>query len=195
MVEAGFLASTGHVGLAPVQLSARSQKVAAARHVVPADLRTSGGQSFCTPSHDSGRSHTSTAARQSAVLFASAGQVGWMPSQLSSRSQSPAAGRQTVPAVAGSVSGGQVLLTPSQDSAPSQSPPDGRHTAVLLASTGHEPLDPVQVSAVSQTPADARQTVVAASKVHVGEQQSPATPLPSSHCSPGSTTPLPHADW
>ena len=58
--------------------------------------------------------------------------------------------------------------------------------AALLASAGQALLTPVQVSARSQSPAAARQTVVAGRNVQLAEQQGPP-----SHCSPGSTIPLP----
>ena len=49
----------------------------------------------------------------------------------------------------------------------------------------------MQVSAASHAPTAARHTVPDGSNWQVGELQSPATVLPSSHCSPGSRCPSP----
>src|SRR5207244_3217224 len=80
-----------------------------------------------------------------------------------------------------------------QLSATSQSSAAGRHSSVLLASAGQVPLSPGHVSGRSQGPAASRQTTLASSNWQAGSQQSPLCRLPSSHCSPGSTTPFPHA--
>src|SRR5437773_2709804 len=126
------------------------------------------GQSSCTPSQVSARSHTPAAARHTTVLLPSAGHAPLVPSQLSATSHTPAAGRHST--VAGwKVSAGQSALSPSQLSARSHGPAAARHTAVLLASAGHAALVPVQVSAGSHTPAEVRHSTVAASKASAGQ--------------------------
>src|SRR4029453_11728875 len=150
----------------------------------------------------------------------SAGQAALVPEQLSAMSHPLVASRQGVVAGA-NPSGGPALLVPSQFSTTSQAPALGRHGPVRFTSGGHVALLPVHVSAWSHMPAAGRQVApwlpagcvhapaplqtsrvqalgssaqgeLADSKVHVGEQQSPLTVLPSSHCSVPVTCPLPH---
>src|SRR5262245_7225786 len=187
-----------------------------APHDVPSGAFASAGQSLLTPSQLSATSHAPVAGRHTPVRFTSGGQLLLLPSQVSATSHIPAAPRQVVPAGAGR-SGGQLLLAPSQLSVASQPPAAARHGAVLFASAGQAVEVPVQVSATSQGPAAGLHTAPAfpgacwqvpvalqrsrvqglLSLVHalppgsnwqVGEQQSPATWLPSSHCSPADTT-------
>src|SRR5262249_29836691 len=68
--------SGGQAALLPVQNSSMSHTspVVAARQLVEEGLKASVGQSSLTPSHDSARSQFPAAARQTAVLLASAGQ-------------------------------------------------------------------------------------------------------------------------
>jgi hypothetical protein len=113
-----------------------------------------------TPLQLSASSQSPAAARQTAVLFASAGQLVEVPVHTSVRSQTPADARHTVPPGT-NTSAGQSLLTPSQLSATSQSPAAARQTAVLFASAGQAAELPVQVSAGSQAPADGLHTVSA----------------------------------
>src|SRR5437899_1356877 len=116
----------------------------------------------------SARSHSLAAGRQTAVLFASAGQLALVPVQNSDRSQMPAGARHCV--VLGlRVSAGQSLAIPSQLSATSQAPAAGRQTAVVLASGGQAALLPGQNSATSQTPAAARHSVVLGLKASAGQ--------------------------
>jgi hypothetical protein len=138
-----------------------------------------------TPSQVSGTSQTPADGRQTAVLFASLGQLGPLPVQLSATSQTPAAARQTVE-LGAKRSVGQVVLEPVQFSATSQAPADGRQTVELgaSASAGQAAADPLQCSAGSQSPADARQTVLLDSKTSVG--QAPLEPV---QCSATSQTP------
>src|SRR5437773_11122258 len=94
----------------------------------------------------SARSHSLAAGRQTAVVFASAGQLTLVPVQNSARWQTPAAARHVV--VFGlKASAGQSLEVPLQLSATSQSPAAGRHTAVLLASADHVGAVPVRDAA------------------------------------------------
>src|SRR5207237_267452 len=100
----------------------------------------------------SATSQAAAAARQTPVLFASAGQSPLVPVQTSGTSQSPAAGRHSV--LAGTkTSAGQSFETPSQLSATSHEPATGRQTAVLCWS-------PVLVGSAGQGPRVAGQTSV-----------------------------------
>src|SRR5262249_1279418 len=112
----------------------------------------------------SATSHGPAAARQTAVLFASAGHVALLPVQNSAGSQTPAEARHDV--VDGwNPSVGQLLDTPSQVSATSQTPGEGRRVvpaAAFLATafTRHAfdaPSVP-QVSSTSHEPAFGMQT-------------------------------------
>src|SRR5207253_3567702 len=85
------------------------------------------------PSQLSAASQAPTAARQTAVLFASAGQVALVPVQVSARSQTPAAARHTT-VLGWKTSVGQSSELPLQLSAASQAPAAGRRTAVHFAS-------------------------------------------------------------
>src|SRR5205823_960954 len=218
-VQRGVYVTSGQAALEPVQVSARSHGPAAARQTVPA-LPAGCGHAALTPSHWSAvQAFPSSVQAVPAGFLVSSGQLGPLPVQSSATSHSSAAARHcVVPGAKASV--GHVLLTPSQVSATSQGPAAGRHVVPsgLLASVGQLVLVPVQVSAGSQTPAVARQMVPAASLASAGQvalepvqtsgtSQAPpevrqtvpeATNVqlvlqhaPPSHCSPGSTTPLP----
>jgi hypothetical protein len=78
-----------------------------------------------TPLQDSGRSHAPAADRQTAVLFASAGQSTPLPVQWSATSHTPADGRQTV-LLGRNPSAGQFALLPVHDSTASQTPAAAR---------------------------------------------------------------------
>src|SRR5437763_7465796 len=103
-VPAAYTVSAGQVELDPVQLSARSHSLAAARHVVPAlpGLWTHSALP-AVPLHWS-VVHTlpSSVHAVPAAFTVSAGQVELDPVQLSARSHSLAAARHVVPALAGS---------------------------------------------------------------------------------------------
>src|SRR5439155_1054748 len=113
-----------------------------------------------TPSHVSATSQSPAAARQTAVLFPSAGQAVPDPSQTSSSSQTPAAARQSVPAFPAAC--WHASFVPSHRSVvqtfPSSAP---AVPLVSFASAGQASPDPVQLSATSHSPAAARQTIVA----------------------------------
>jgi hypothetical protein len=157
----GFMASEGHVALAPVQVSGVSHCWAAGRHTVDDDRNVLAGHVAEVPVQFSAASHTPALARQTVVggRKASVGQLAEVPVQFSATSQAPALARQDVlddlkP------SGGQLAEVPEQVSATSQAPADARHTVPDARSPfgGHVALVPVQVSATSHAPADARQT-------------------------------------
>src|SRR6185295_278383 len=63
--------------------------------------------------------------------------------------------------------------------------------STIVTLGGQTPLTPVQNSSTSQTPTAGRQRVVLGANWHAEEQQSPSVVLPSSHCSPSVTMPLP----
>jgi hypothetical protein len=88
-------------------------------HGVLSATNALGGHVLPLPSQLSATSQTPLAARQTAVLLASAGQLMVDPSQFSTRSQAPAAGRQTV-LLEATWSGGQAALLPVQFSTASQ---------------------------------------------------------------------------
>src|SRR5262249_49325915 len=91
---------------------------AAGRQISVGGRKRWGGQSFVRPSQLSAASQLPATGRQTATLFASAGQVGPLPGQVSAGSQAPAEARHWK--VAGrKPSGGQLLFTPSQFSATS----------------------------------------------------------------------------
>src|SRR5581483_5262886 len=146
------------------------------------------------PLHTSGASHGPAAGRQTAPagLSPSFGQSPLVPVQNSAASHGAVDGRHTV--VAGlKASAGHVAAVPVQNSATSQEPVAPRHwnDDGLKPSAGHLGLEPVQNSATSHGPAAGRHIVVDDSSLHFEEQQSPSSRLPSSHSSPGSSTPLP----
>jgi hypothetical protein len=141
-----------------VHVSARSQGEAAARQTVLAGWTVSGGQLLPTPSQLSAASQPPTAARHTAVLFASAGQAAPEPLQCSTTSHTPAGARHCT-LEGWKESGGQLLLTPSQLSATSQTPAEARQRAVLFASPGQKLVRPSHTSARSQLPAEARHTL------------------------------------
>jgi len=84
------------------------------------------------------------------------------------------------------------VLLPSHCSATSHSPAAGRQIAPAFpAGWTHMPV-PSHTSSVHGL-ASAGHGLSFVSYWHVAEQQSPSVVLPSSHCSPVCTTPLPHA--
>src|SRR6185295_7054814 len=95
------LPSAGQVALLPVQTSCTSQTPALPRHTVPEVAKTSGPQSLLVPLQTSATSQTPADGRQTAVLFASAGQLALVPLHTSAGSHTPADGRQMVPALPG----------------------------------------------------------------------------------------------
>src|SRR5438874_2528069 len=184
----GLPVSAGQLASEPVQTSGRSQPVLAPRQTVPAATSPSGGQSLPTPSQFSSTSQMPAAARQTAVLLASAGQSTLEPSQSSSRSQTPAARRQGVPATVTS-SAGQSSAPPSQVSSTSQTPAAARHTAVLLASAGQSTLVPSQSSSRSQTPAARGQGVPATATSSAGQSAAPPSKLSATSQTPAAARP------
>jgi hypothetical protein len=152
----------GQLAEVPLQTSAVSQTVEAARHENAVVRTVSTGQLFDVPSQTSATSHTPAEPRHSAVVFASFGHVVDVPVQVSATSQTPAPARQTVAVVAGT-SAGQVALVPLQFSAASQVAVEPRQTVLVgaNASTGHVVAVPLQVSAASHTPFAARHVVPA----------------------------------
>src|SRR5438067_65826 len=186
-VPPGVFVSSGQAALEPVQVSARSHGPAAARQTVPA-LPAGCGHAALTPSHWSAvQAFPSSVQAVPAGFLVSSGQLGPLPVQSSATSHSSAAARHTVVAAA-NPSAGQSLLVPSQVSATSQGPAVARQMvpAASLASAGQVALEPVQTSGTSQAPPEVRQTVPEATNVQLALQHAPP-----SHCSPGSTTPLP----
>jgi hypothetical protein len=89
--------SAGHVGLEPLQTSARSQTPADARHCVPFGVKVSAGHAAAEPVQFSAGSHDPADGRQTVALETKLllGQFGPVPVQTSAVSQSPALGRQT----------------------------------------------------------------------------------------------------
>src|SRR6266481_169849 len=158
----GWKASVGQVVLAPVQLSATSHSLTAARHTVPA-FPAGCVHVALVPLHTSVlQTLPSSVQVVPLALKTSVGQAVLVPVQLSARSHSPAAARHTVPAAL-RASAGQVALVPVQFSAASHRSTAARQTVLegRKASAGQVVLVPVQVSAASQGPAAARQTVPA----------------------------------
>src|SRR5216110_3470212 len=127
-VPAALTASAGQLVLVPVQVSARSHSLAAARHTVPAlPAGCVHAGAPRVPLHTSVvQTLPSSVQAVPAGLTASAGQAVLVPVQVSARSHSLTAGRHTVPADA-IPSAGQVLLEPVQVSATSQRSPAARH--------------------------------------------------------------------
>src|SRR5207247_7171050 len=163
-VPAALTASAGQVVLVPVQVSARSHSLTAARHTAPA---------FPTGCVQAGESrvplHTSvvqglpsSVQADPAALTASAGQVVLAPVQVSARSHSLTVAGHTVPAwPAGCVRRG-VLVLPLHVSVVQGLPSSVQAVpADLTALAGQVVLDPVQVSARSHSLTVARHTVPA----------------------------------
>src|SRR5438552_1551484 len=177
-VPARMTASAGQVVLAPVQVSARSHSLTAARHTVPAwpagcvqrglptvPLQVSVVQGL-----------PSSVQADPADLTVLAGQVVLDPVQVSARSHSLTAARHTVPALpAGCVQRGLRAL-PLQVSVV-QTLPSSVHAvpAALTASAGQVVLVPVQVSARSHSLTAARHTAPAfpTGCVQAGESRVP----------------------
>src|SRR6266446_344459 len=114
----GWKASVGQAVLVPVQLSATSHSLTAARHTVPA-LPAGCVHVALEPLHTS-VVHTlpSSVHGVPLALKTSVGQAVLVPVQVSARSHSPAAARHTVPAALIALAG-QVALDPVQLSAAS----------------------------------------------------------------------------
>jgi len=113
----------------PVQFAARVSVPLVqlgARHCWVFGKKPSCGHVSFTPSQLSVASHTPFAARQTAVLFASAGHAPFTPSQKSATSHTPAAGRHTAVLL---TFAGQLVELPVHVSAGSQTPVDARHVA------------------------------------------------------------------
>src|SRR5436309_1987810 len=161
-VPAGSLASAGHVGPRPVQLSAGTHSPAEARRTAVAGVKASAGQTVLVPVQFSSTSHAPAAGRQPApALPAGCWQASFVPSH-SSRLHGLPSLVHAVPA--GSLaSAGHVAVDPVQFSAGSHSPADARQSAEdgRKTSAGQVLLVPVQVSSRSQSPAAGRQTVPA----------------------------------
>jgi hypothetical protein len=118
LVPLGSLASAGHEGPDPVQVSATSQGLAGVRHTVLELANPSAGQVGLVPEQVSATSQTPAAGRHRvpAVARTSAGQVALEPVQVSATSHAPAAGRQIAPAPAN-------WQPPVQQAPPSQASP------------------------------------------------------------------------
>src|SRR5439155_15925905 len=185
--------SGGQVAVVPPHASATSQTPAEGRHTVPA-FPAACMQAAWMPSHRSVvQGLPSSEHGVPDCNFASTGQVPLAPVHFSSGSHSPAEGRHTVLAFPAACT--QAARMPSHRSVV-QGLPSSEHGVPDrdFASTGQVPLAPVHVSAGSHSPAEGRQSVPASSNWQVGEQQSPASRLPSSHSSPGSSIPFPHCE-
>jgi hypothetical protein len=89
--------SGGQAALVPGQVSATSQSLTAARHVLP-ERKESAGQTVLVPSQFSATSQTPALGRQVVVdgWTASLGQLADAPVQFSAMSQTPALGRHVV---------------------------------------------------------------------------------------------------
>src|SRR5437867_4238489 len=139
--------------LVPVQESATSHSLAAARQSVVGATNPSLGQLALVPVQLSCTSQTPLAARQMVVAVAKplAGQLVLVPVQLSCSSQTPAAARQMVVAVAKPLAG-QSLLVPVQLSATSQTLAEARQIVVTVLNVGsHDPVVVLQALDCSQT--------------------------------------------
>src|SRR5207247_2895270 len=162
-VPLGWKTSAGQVVLVPVQVSATSHPLTAARQTVVVLVFSGCWQSTLVPSHWSSVQGLPSSVH--AVPFAfrapSAGHVALVPVQVSGRSHSPAAARQTVPALPAGC--WQVALVPLHWSRV-QALPSSVQAAPVLTNMQlflqHEPAAPFNA-------------------------------LPRSHCSPPSTVPLP----
>jgi hypothetical protein len=129
----------------PVQVAARSQTFAAARHCVPAFPAACWHVTF-VPSHLSVvQALPSSVQAVPLAFFASAGQLGEVPVQFSAWSHSPPAARQTVVDGA-NPSAGQVNELPLQVSATSHAPADARQT-VPFESAVQVPRCPARLQA------------------------------------------------
>jgi hypothetical protein len=161
-------ASTGHVPEVPVQLSATSHAVVAARQTV-ALVRKTSTHAALVPAQWSAASLLHAPPWDDPVhgvaldLNTSVGQAPEVPLQLSATSQELAAALQTVPLERNTST--QVVLAPVHRSAASSSQPPPWEVPMQCApfaamtSAGHAPDVPVQVSARSQPPTAARHTV------------------------------------
>src|SRR2546428_3409501 len=119
--------SVGQAVLVPVQVSARSHSLSAARHTVPA-FPAGCAHVALVPLHTS-MVHTLPSSVQVVplALKTSVGQAVLVPVQVSATSHSAAAARQTVPAAL-MTSAGQLAPVPVQFSAASHTSTGARHT-------------------------------------------------------------------
>src|SRR5947207_4998230 len=163
-VPTALTASAGQVVLVPVQVSARSHSLTAARHTAPAfpDGCVQAGESRVSLHTSVVQGLPSSVQADPAALTASAGQVVLVPVQVSARSHSLTVARHTVPAwPAGCVQRGlptvplQVSVVRGLPSSVQADPDD------LTALAGQLVLLPVQVSARSHSLTAARHTVPA----------------------------------
>src|SRR5262249_46450845 len=170
--------------LVPVQVSARSHSLAAARQTAPAFPAGCWHVTFLPSQRSRVHGLPSSVQDTPESCSASAGQLAVVPEHVSATSHSPALGRQTVPGGA-KLSAGHEGPVPEQVSARSQLPAADRHTVVdgRKASAGHAADVPVQCSAASQTPAERRHTSVVGRNVSAG--QSVEVPLQCSSMSHG----------
>src|SRR5439155_52159 len=152
-VPAALTASAGQVVLVPVQVSARSHSLTAARHTAPA---------FPTGCVQAGESrvplHTSvvqglpsSVQADPAALTASAGQVVLVPVQVSARSHSLTVVRHAVPALPAGCWQGGLLLLPLQVSVVQSLPSSVQAVADALTAVGQVGPVPVQVSVRSHS--------------------------------------------
>src|SRR5437773_1269827 len=163
-VVLGWKRSVGQPVLVPVQVSATSHPLTAARQTVVVLVFSGCWQATLVPSHWSSVQGLPSSVHAVPLAFrapVSAGHVALVPVQVSGRSHSPAAARQTVPAL-----------------------PTGCWQVALV---------PLHWSRV-QGLASSVQAAPALTKVQLFLQHEPGAPfnaLPRSHCSPVSMVPLP----
>src|SRR5947209_937797 len=197
-VPDAFTVSFGQVELGPVQSSALSHALAAARHVVPElpGACTHAGAPEVPLQRSVVQTLPSSVHAVPDTFTVSPGQVALLPGHVSWRSHSFAAARQTnVDDWKASL--GHVLLLPVHVSATSQPPPAAaRHVVPELPGACWQTLlAPLQRSVVQTLPSSV-QAVPFVLNVHVVVQHEPAGPLftPSSHDSGLSTTPSPQSE-
>src|SRR5439155_171348 len=163
-VPAALTASAGQVVLVPVQVSATSHSLTAARHTEPAFPTACVQRGLLTvPLQVSVvQGLPSSVQAVPAALTASVGQVVLVPVQVSAASHSLTAARQTVPALPSACVQAGVLAVPLHVSVV-QGLPSSVQAAprALSALAGQVVLVPVQVSAVSHSLTTARHTVPA----------------------------------
>jgi hypothetical protein len=161
LVPTAFTTFAGQVVLAPVQVSAASHSLVAARQVVPA-LPAACWQRAFEPSQRSvvqtlpSSVHTELTAFVTSALHAS-----FVPSHLSSTSHSPAAARQTK--LDGRLASTQVVDDPVQVSATSHALPfAARQTAPALpAACPHDAQEPLHAAVVHAFPSSVQPTPIA----------------------------------
>jgi len=145
VVPLDFNGFAGQVEDVPLQVAARSQSAAAARHCTPA-FPTGCWQVTAVPSHLSCVQALPSSVHAVPLAFLlSDGQLAEDPVQVSAASHSPAAARQTVVDGA-SASDGHVRAVPLHVSATSQEPAAARQTVPLLSAV-HVPRCPARLQA------------------------------------------------